>query len=180
MWCTKCNIETNENICPVCGSKTIDDLPTGIYWCKFCHVPVIQTAKQTDNGTCPVCGRPTKYLATDLRPVFPEERLLLEILLEMDQDALLSKSVWANNNRYYIDGKVISLPNTIFQEADTEQISEEINKRRDGISYTHFDANMKTFILVNQTRLNFLKDEAFSFIQEAASKLPEEKIVVSF
>jgi len=180
MWCTKCNIETNENICPVCGSKTIDDLPTGIYWCKFCHVPVIQTAKQTDNGTCPVCGRPTKYLATDLRPVFPEERLLLEILLEMDQDALLSKSVWANNNRYYIDGKVISLPNTIFQEADTEQISEEINKRRDGISYTHFDANMKTFILVNQTRLNFLKDEAFSFIQEAASKFPEENIVVSF
>ena len=27
MWCKNCNIETNETICPVCGSETIEDVP---------------------------------------------------------------------------------------------------------------------------------------------------------
>ena len=34
MWCKNCNIETNEKNCPVCGSVTIEDLPTKIYWSK--------------------------------------------------------------------------------------------------------------------------------------------------
>lgn len=180
MWCTKCNIETNEDVCPICGSTTVDDLPVEVYWCKMCHIPIIQTTKQVDKGICPICGKTTKYLTTDLRPVFPEERILLEILLEMDQDALLTKSVWANNNRYYIDGKVMSLSNAIYQDTDTDKISEELHKRIDRKSYTYFDENIRAFSIANETRLNYLKDEAFSFIQSAASKFPEENIVVSF
>lgn len=26
MWCKTCNIETNEELCPVCGSVTIEDM----------------------------------------------------------------------------------------------------------------------------------------------------------
>ena len=29
---------------------------------------------------CPICGKKTSYLSSDLRPVFPEERLLLAAL----------------------------------------------------------------------------------------------------
>ena len=105
MWCTQCNIETNENVCPVCNSKTVEDLPVEVYWCNNCCAPIIQTTNQADKGICPICGRATKYIAADLRPVFPEERILLELLLGMEQDTLLKKSIWANNNRYYIDGK---------------------------------------------------------------------------
>lgn len=50
MWCKNCNIETNEENCPVCGSVTIEDLPTKIYWCKNCKTPVIQTINQPDKG----------------------------------------------------------------------------------------------------------------------------------
>ena len=27
MWCKNCNIETNEEVCPVCGEMTVEDLP---------------------------------------------------------------------------------------------------------------------------------------------------------
>ena len=44
-------------------------------------------------------------MASDLRPVFPEERLLLEILLGSKPHEYINKSVWVANSRYYIDGK---------------------------------------------------------------------------
>ena len=82
MWCNNCNIETNDSICPLCGAQTIEDLPVEIYWCDHCHTPIIQTASQADKGTCPLCKGKTKYMTADLRPVFPEERLLVELLLK--------------------------------------------------------------------------------------------------
>ena len=180
MWCTQCNIETNENVCPVCNSKTVEDLPVEVYWCNNCCVPVIQTTNQADKGICPICGRATKYLAADLRPVFPEERILLESLLGMEHDTLLKKSIWANNNRYYIDGKSMTLPNSIYQITDTSKITEELNKRQNEVTYSFFDDNIKDFVFANSVRLNYIKDEAYAFIQKEASKFPEENIVVSF
>ena len=106
MWCKKCNIETNEEICQVCGTKTVEDIPTEVFWCNSCKVPIIYEVNQSDKGICPCCGKKTKYLASDLRPVFPEERLLLEILLEVSPNSFIDKSVWASNSRYYVDEKV--------------------------------------------------------------------------
>lgn len=180
MWCTQCNIETNENVCPVCGSKTIEDLPVEVFWCNKCCVPVIQTANQADKGICPICGEVTKYIAADLRPVFPEERILLELLLGMGQNALLTKSVWANNNRYFINGKSIALPNSTYQTTNTDAITKELHKRQIIASYAFFEENIEKFALANTARLNYLKDEAFNFIQKAASKFSEENIVISF
>ena len=180
MWCAQCNIETNENICPVCGSRTVEDLPVEVYWCNNCCVPVIQTMNQADKGICPICGRATKYIAADLRPVFPEERILLELLLGMEQDALLKKSIWANNNRYYIDGKSMTLSNSIYKITDTTKITEELYKRQNEVSYSFFEDNIKDFVFANSARLNYIKDEAYVFIRKEASKFPEENIVVSF
>ena len=180
MWCAQCNIETNENVCPVCGAKTIEDLPVEVFWCDNCCVPVIQTTNQADKGICPICGGVTKYIASDLRPVFPEERVLLELLLGMEQNVLLTKSVWANNNRYYINGKSITLPNSTYQITNTDAITKELRKRQSIASYAFFEENIEKFALANTARLNYLKGEAFDFIQKAASKFPEENIVISF
>ena len=180
MWCTQCNIETNDTVCPICGATTIEDLPVEVYWCNNCCVPVIQTTNQADKGICPICGRATKYLAADLRPVFPEERILLESLLGMEHDTLLKKSIWANNNRYYIDGKSMTLPNSIYQITDTSKITEELYKRQNEVTYSFFDDNIKDFVFANSARLNYIKDEAYAFIQKEASKFPAENIVVSF
>ena len=90
MWCKQCNIETNADICPVCGGTTVEDLPVEVYWCDSCKIPIINTIIQADKGCCPVCGGKTEYLSADLRPVFPEERLLVELLLERNPIVLLT------------------------------------------------------------------------------------------
>ena len=180
MWCRNCNMETNEKNCPVCGEETVEDLPTEIYWCKNCKVPIIQNTKQSDKGVCPVCGNKTKYLTTDLRPVFPEERLLLEILLKKEPYEFIEKSVWAVNSRYYIDGKSVSLPSSLFQSADANAIREKLAKYSENNSYDFFKQHIKMFIKANKNRLNYLIEEAHEFVRKTASKFDEEKIVLSF
>jgi phosphoadenosine phosphosulfate reductase len=180
MWCKNCNIETNEKHCPICGSETVEDLPVEIYWCDDCRIPIIQITNQADKGICPICKKKTKYLASDLRPVFPEERLLISILLNKDPEKMMHQSVWAANSRYYIDGKPIALPSKLFQTAETDAIAEELEKKKNIICYETFDKDIANFIKANKSRLDYLKDEAFTFINRTAAKFKEENIVVCF
>ena len=180
MWCRKCNLETNDPYCPVCGTETVEDIPVEIYWCKECAIPIIHFTSAADKGICPICGHKTRYLSTDLRPVFPEERLLLALLLDNNPDEYMDKSVWAVNSRYYIDGKPLSLSIKTFAEADTDSISERITACSEYIDYSSFDKDIAQFIRANQHRLAYLKDEAFSFIRYASEKYKEENIVISF
>lgn len=180
VWCKNCNIETNEDVCPVCGETTVEDLPVEIYWCKHCYTPIIQFTNQADKGTCPICGQKTKYLTTDIRPVFPEERLLLEILLDKKPNEYVKSSVWAVNSRYYIDGKSISIPSGLFQTADTDAISAKLKEFEIENTYDYFNEHIKTFIAANKNRLNYLKDESFDFVRKTAAKFDEERLVISF
>lgn len=180
MWCKNCNIETNDAICPVCGEETIEDLPVEIYWCNHCKVPIIQTTNQADKGICPVCGKKTKYMSADLRPVFPEERLLIELLLGKKPHEFINKSVWAANSRYYIDGKSVALSSKLFQTANTDALGEELAKYQSGNSYDAFEQYISKFVEANKSRLHYLKDEAFEFVRKSAAKFDEERIVISF
>lgn len=180
MWCRKCNIETNEKLCPICGTETVEDLPVEIYWCKSCHTPVIQTVKQSDRGFCPMCGEKTRYMSSDLRPVFPEERLLMEILQGVEPNTYAHSSVWAENNRYYIDGKATSLPMKLFQTADTDAIGDAVRKYQPQNDSVYFMENIQLFFRANANRLDYLKDEAHAFVKETAAKFGREKIVISF
>lgn len=180
MWCKRCNMETNGAVCPVCGAETVEDLPTEIFWCKDCEVPIIQNANAADKGICPLCGKKTKYMAQDLRPVFPEERLLTAILLDEDPTAFMDQPIWSANSRYYTGDKTFMLSTKLFQTADTDTIAKRVQENQDKIDYTAFDREIARFIKVNQHRLSYLKDEAFAFVQDAAKKFKEENIVISF
>ena len=180
MWCKTCNIETNDTTCPICGAVTVEDIPTEIYWCSHCQTPIIQEENQADKGICPLCGQPTKYMAKDLRPVFPEERLLIEILLNKKPHQHVEDSVWAADSRYYINGKAISLSSKLFQDADADNISQLLNTHKPNNSYAIFDKHIETFIKANSARLHYIKDEANDFIHRAAEGFDEEHIVLSF
>lgn len=180
MWCVNCCTETNYIVCPICNSKTVDDIPSEIYWCSNCRVPVLQLLSQPDKGTCPRCGRKMKYMTSDIRPVFPEERLLLEILLGYEPNELIEKSVWAVNSRYYIDGKSVAIPSSVFKTADAEDIANKIAANKKNNSYVYFDETIKRFVEANILRLNYLKDEAYHFVENEAKRFPEENIVISF
>lgn len=180
MWCKQCNLETNESVCPVCGKKTVDDIPIEIYWCENCKIPLIHISTAAEKGVCPICGCKTHYLASDLRPVFPEERLLLACLLNEKPDDYMNRSVWAANSRYYIDGKALSVSAKVFANADTDKIAEDISSYSNKNDYTSFDDSITRFVRANQHRLAYLKDEAFAFVRQAAAKYKEENIVISF
>jgi len=180
MWCRNCNLETNDDICPVCGESTVEDITVEIYWCEHCNTPAIQNINQADKGICPICGHDTKYMSADLRPVFPEERLLLELLLDKEPNEFIESSVWAANSRYYVDGKTISISSKTFQMADTDRLLEKISLYKKDNSYEYFDKHISKFIETNKSRLNYIKDEAFEFVRKTALKFDEEKIVISF
>ena len=180
MWCRNCNIETNEKQCPICGGNTEKDVPVEVMWCSECRVPIIRAINSPEKDVCPICGNRTHHLTADLRPVFPEERLLLELLLGKKANELINKSVWAANNRYYIDGKSVPVSSKWYQTADTEMLREELKQHAIYNSYDSFNKDIDKFIFANRERLLLLKDEAFSFVRNSAAKFDEEKIVISF
>ena len=135
-------------------------------------------------STCPLCGGETAYLSTDLRPVFPQERLLLELLLDVEPLSLAKKAVWCENSRYYIGGKAKSISSKTFLQADTDALSkrlEELKALNEEDKITRlFEEQIERFILTNRSRLNSLIEEAQRFIKEEAAKFPPENIVLSF
>ena len=180
MWCRDCAIETNEKTCPVCGHITEEDIPVEIMWCSDCKVPIIRAVNAQEKSICPLCGGKTHHLSADLRPVFPEERLLLELLLDKPPHEFIQKSVWAANSRYYIDGKPIAFSSKTFQNANTDVIIQKLKRYSSDNSYQRFEKDIRKFVLANNERLLALKDEAFAFVRNAAEKFDEEKIIVSF
>lgn len=179
MWCKKCNRETNSVVCELCGTPTEQDSPVLVYWCEDCKIPIIKPSDRIDKNICPLCGKETKYMCADLRPVFPEERLLVEILLAKPF-AYADKTVWASNNRYYIDGKVKALTSSAYKKYTCDYITEELNANKDKNNYEVFNQTIDRFILANRERLNYLFDEAADFIRNTAKDYPEENIVISF
>ena len=86
--CEKDNIEVNSSVCPHCGQRAYP-FWSAVYWCSSCKVP-----GYTKN--CEICHKEGKRLATDLRPVFPEEKLLLEVILTMQQERERERKETAN------------------------------------------------------------------------------------
>lgn len=89
-------METKFSECPVCGERT-ELAGTSVYWCKSCKIPIY-------DEICPICGQKGKHLTTDIRPVYPAERLLLEII-KGEPMKYREASVWKGSNSYYADGK---------------------------------------------------------------------------
>ena len=180
MWCKDCKIETLDKTCPVCGSETIEDIPTEVYYCTHCHTPIIKHINDAQKDICPLCQEKMKYLTTDLRPVFPEERRLLELLLNKEPYSLRKASVWANKNRYYIDGKGKPVTNSIYTAADVEKLRQALAESRMDEYDEAFQRQVELFVQVNREHFAELIEEAHDFIRHEAEKYPQENIVLSF
>lgn len=179
MWCKNCRKETDLEECDVCGKKTLPEVPFEVYWCDDCNVPVIAKATEGERTACPICAKKVRYLTTDLRPVFPEERLLLEVLFGTPLK-YINSSVWASDNRYYIDGQVKSVSNTVFANANVQKIIEGLEEYNEQNAYAVFDYYIDKFINANIDRLRYIKSEAFDFIRTTANAYPSEHVVISF
>jgi len=150
-----------------------------IFFCDDCKTPIIKSANRIDKNICPLCGRETAYLCSDLRPVFPEERLLIEILTAKPFE-YIDKSVWAANNRYYIDGKSKMIPISVFKKYTAEDIVEQLDKYKGDNNYDFFNQTIETFVKANSERFYYIFDEATEFIRNTTKPYPSENIVISF
>lgn len=150
-----------------------------VFWCNGCNVPIIHEVSTITKCICPSCGCGIKHLCSDIRPVFPEERLLIEILLGIPLE-WRDKSVWATNNRYYVDGKSVLISLRKFRDAALENVRLALTQYKSQNTYDAFNGMIARFVHANVRRLDWLEDESFSFIKATAKPYFHDQIVVSF
>ena len=137
-----------------------------------------KSSKNTLN--CRVCSSKLKYMGKDIRPVFIEEKIMLEELLGIN---LIGENVWAGkSHRYFLNGEVAS-----FSKSDLYDLSEaKIEKKRqvifDRIKGHKEDINKEfsKFIKRNKSHLKFIEDNAFNFIKNARDIFSDSFQIVSF
>lgn len=175
--CPKCKIPMNGEKCikKSCQARTI--ISTTIYWCSECNVPVFELF-------CSKCGTSADYIATDIRPVFPEEKLLLAIVQEKANPLCYdSSAVWYGGGAYIIDGKKTKLSITTINQWPLDKIR-EVKKQydiyRNRINETYFKHNIQTFVEANANHYNDITEEAVRFIQSYKEQYVVTDMMVSF
>ena len=139
-FCPECKVSSSQSECRLCGSRTI--MSSKLYWCGLCNVP-------TYTEQCPLCGGKGEYFATDARPVFPEERLLLEAILGKPMK-YSKQAVWNSNGTYYVNGKKISFSIDKVKRSDIPAICKTIDDYSSENSYDYFDDHIQKFISANR------------------------------
>jgi phosphoadenosine phosphosulfate reductase len=174
--CPVCKSPSSGDKCinPKCGHKTV--MSSTIYWCEECNIPIY-------NDTCPVCGNKGKYIATDVRPVFPEENMLISLIFTGNPFEFQKKSMWYGANNYIIDGvkRKVSISEINKWPIDkVKALKEEYEKNAVDIDYTYFDEYKIRFIEANRDRYNYITEEAVNFVQQYTKRYSLEDMMVSF
>lgn len=176
--CNQCDsLHCETSICPVCHNRTQIE-KSEIYYCEHCNIPIFEKK-------CSLCNKVGKYLGTDLRPVFPEERLLLEAI-ENTPFKYVGKSIWnTTGNNYFVDGKKINFSmKDIINYKDSEEIRNIINKNKE--KNLNYEENffkqdfIINFIKANKLRLNSIVTEAHDFIKEVSKDYGKDAMFISF
>lgn len=170
-YCKNCGIDVEKSECPVCGERTA--VESKIYWCDTCQVP-------TYDEECPLCHSKGKYLTADVRPVFPEERLLLEIILKQPL-IFKNSSVWnGTGNRYFVNGNKIALSISKVNDLDLDEIRRQLELYKEKNDYAFFDEMITRWIRANSAHYNFISTEAKQFIQDYARRYLKDDITSAF
>ncbi|EOT23694.1 hypothetical protein C805_02977 [Eubacterium sp. 14-2] len=167
--CTNTRCETSR--CPSCGGRA--EAESEIYWCSQCLVPLYEKR-------CSLCGQEGKRLATDVRPVFPEERLLVEIILGKPF-AYAEASVWNGaGNYYFVNGRKIPFSVSSLKEADCHAIRSQYEDLKHQNTEEYFEKHRQRFVKANSLRYEKILEEAGSYIREKAKDTPVLDMFVSF
>lgn len=171
--CKTCdNLSCETSICPICGNRTTL-IETKIFWSKKYNTPSFEE------------GEDCVDIATDIRPVFAEERLLLEVLSGQPMK-YAGHSVWnAGANRYIIDGKKVMVPyGEYIKNSDSEKIINELKKYTEQ-NQQYVDSFMqqeyiRNFLEINKVRLHTITNEAIEYIREKTQGWNMDEMFVSF
>ena len=174
--CPKCRVPMNGEKCikPNCACNT--EMSSTIYWCDDCNIPIF-------DNVCPICGKEGRYIATDMRPVFPEENALISLLLEENPEKYQKASVWFGSGAYIIDGRKVRLSVTTINKLPIDNIR-KLKEKYDAfvkkINYSFFEKYIKLFVIANADRYNYITEEAIRFVQQYRDKYEIEDMMLSF
>lgn len=176
--CNNCdNLICETSRCPVCNGRTYID-KSEIYYCNNCNTPIF-------DKRCSICNKEGVYIGTDIRPVFPEERLLIEVI-EGEPFKYADKSIWnTSGNNYFINGKkqrfVIK---NVIEKKDANEIRKKniANKEKNKIYEDNFfnQEYIKKFIKANKIRYNSIVTEAHDYIKKISKQYSADTMFVSF
>ena len=176
--CNNCdNLICESSTCPVCNGRTYID-KSEIYYCKNCNTPIF-------DKRCSICNKEGTYIGTDIRPVFPEERLLIEVI-EGKPFKYAGKSVWNTaGNNYFINGnKQRFVIKEIIDNKDANEIRKSIieNKEKNKIYEDNFlnQEYIKNFIKANSIRYNSIVTEAHDYIKKVSRHYSFDTMFISF
>lgn len=175
--CEHCdNLICNSSVCPVCGQKT-KLVEMSVYYCEHCNCP-------TYNDECEICHNKCVKIGSDIRPVFAQERLLLEVL-EGEPFKYANSSIWSTgSSNYVIDGKKVRFSYQEMRKKEPEEIIkilDELKEKNQKYVDSDFDnEHIKAFVYANQNHLNLITDEALSYISNRVSKFDSSSMFVSF
>lgn len=174
--CPKCKVPMNDEKCVKANCGCATTMASTIYWCDECNIPIF-------DNVCPICVKAGRYIATDMRPVFPEENVLISLILEDNPQKYQKSSVWFGSGMYFVDGKKIKLPVTKINSLPVEEIKvfkEKYELFADSINYKFFNEHVRKFVKANVDRYNFITEEAVHFVQQYRIKYEIEDMMVSF
>lgn len=145
-----------------------------LYWCEECKIPLYEPV-------CGCCGAKGRQFVKDVRVVFPEEKVLLEILLGLKAGELNEKSLWnAVGNVYYLDGVRMPLSIQRLREMDAGKIRKTYDENRKNMDDTFFKQMTERFVKANANRYQEISQEALSYIWEETQGMEIGDMFVSF
>jgi len=175
--CKHCDgLLCESSICPVCGNRT-EIYSTAIYYCSECNAPCFEEE-------CPVHHSKNKEIGKDLRPVFAQERLLIEVLLGKPLE-FAGKSVWSTaSNTFWVNGGKVTFSISDLKKADPKLVIQELEKYKDAnqqfVDHDFDNEHIQKFIEINRYRLNQITEEAINHIKEISKGFEIDEMFVSF
>lgn len=167
-------MNTERCINPNCGHLT--ETSSTIYWCEDCNIPIFEKV-------CPICGKEGQYIATDMRPVFPEENMLISIILSGDPFKYQKDSVWFASGAYIVNEKKVKLSISKINKLPIDEIRKikvVYDANADKITYQYFDEYKDRFVKANADRFNEITEEATRAVQAYKDRYSLEDMMVSF
>ena len=175
--CNHCDgLECETSVCPVCGNRTtLTD--TSIFYCEKCNVPLF-------DDECPKCHKHCERIGSDIRPVFSQERLLLEVLLNKPL-SFANKSIrCTGSGHYFVDGKRIKFSIQDCLSLNIDTILAELNKYKDIneelVLHDLDNQHIERFIEYNRNHLNAITLEASNYIKKVSENFDSTSMFVSY
>lgn len=139
-----------------------------LHWCTTCNVPLLVS-------TCYRCGNQGVSFVADAKPVFVQERHLLEEIIGKP----LPLPLYSSGNRIYFKGKLL-FSMSVVAGCVTIKVDHTDTLSSGDLKDFNVNEHWRTAVEANKPVLQYLEEQACNAIAEVSREYPSRKPVVSF